>query len=580
MAGGDELEKLVKGYVLLNAVKYGGKAGVGSVMSMILSDHPELRPRAREIVVVVRRLVDWVNGLTRQEQEEILRKEYPEVYESHLRREAEKRAREEQEPALPPLPGAVEGKVVTRFAPNPDFVIHIGNARPAILSHEYARMYKGRMILRFEDTDPRTKTPLKEAYDLIKEDLRWLGVKWDEEYIQSLRMEVFYEHARAMLERGCACIDLCGEESRELIKAGKACHTRDNPPEWHLEQWDKMLEGAYGEGEAVVRVKTDLNHPNPSVRDWVALRIIDTEKYPHPLVGSKYIVWPTYNFAVSIDDHLMGVTHVLRGKEHQVNTEKQLYVYKCFGWDPPVFIHFGRLKLEGFIMSKSKIRKLIEENPGKFMGFDDPRFGTIAGLRRRGIRAEAIRRAILEVGVKPGDATLSWTNLAAVNRKLLDERADRIMFVAEPAAFKVSTGGRCLKASIPLHPNRPEETREITVCDGDEVYIEKTDSKAPELRLMGLGNFSLQDGVLRLTSTELEYARKKSLKVVQWVPARDNVRVVVLEPRGLELVKIEGYAEPYMREYKRDSVLQFVRFGFVRVDDVGKDSYTVIFAHK
>ena len=574
MEGGD-LRRLVRGYALLNAVRYGGRAAVGSVMSMLLADHPELKPRAREVVALVREAVEWVNRLDPGEQRRLLEEEYPDLLASLEAQQG--RARGEEKGGLPPLPNAREGAVVTRFAPNPDFVIHIGNARPAILSHEYARMYRGRMILRFEDTDPRTKTPLREAYDLIKEDLRWLGVSWDEEYIQSLRMEVFYEHARGMLERGCAYVDVCGEESRELLRQGRACWSRDREPEWQLEQWEKMLAGEYGEGEAVVRVKTDLSHPNPSVRDWVALRIIDTERYPHPLVGSRYRVWPTYNFAVSVDDHLMGVTHVLRGKEHQVNTEKQLYVYKCFGWEPPVFIHFGRLKLEGFIMSKSQIRRLLEENPGKFLGYDDPRFGTIAGLRRRGILAEAIRRVILDVGVKPGDATLSWANLAAVNRKILDERADRVMYVDRPVALEVEAP-HCLEAVIPFHPNRPRETRSIRVCPGDRVYLDEADARG-EVRLMGLGNFRVDDGRLAFTGDDLSYARSRGLPIIQWVPAEGAVPVRVLEPRGLDLIEHRGLAEPAMRRYKVDDRLQFMRFGFVRVDEAG-DGYTVIFTHK
>jgi glutamyl-tRNA synthetase len=569
----EELKRLVRGYALKNAVKYGGRASLGSVMSMILGDHPELKPRAREVASIAREVVEWVNRLSREEQERILREEYPELL--------EEKPREREAPqGLPPLPRAREGAVVTRFAPNPDFVIHIGNARPAILSHEYARMYKGKMILRFEDTDPRTKSPLKDAYELIRQDLRWLGIRWDEEYIQSLRMEVFYRYAREMLERGCAYVDLCGEESRELLKSGRACWSREREPEWQLEQWDKMLSGEYGEGEAVVRVKTDLNHPNPSVRDWVALRIIDTEKYPHPLVGSKYRVWPTYNYAVSIDDHLMGVTHVLRGKEHQVNTEKQLYVYKCLGWDPPVFIHFGRLKLEGFIMSKSKIRRLLEENPGKFMGYDDPRFGTIAGLRRRGILAEAIRRVILEVGIKPGDATLSWSNLAAANRKILDPIADRVMYVEDPVWLKLDLGGReCLEATIPYHPDRPERTRSIRVCSGDEVGISRQDAGLGRARLMGLGNFRFEGGSLVLESTGLEEARMERLPIVQWVPRRTAVPVTVLEPVELELVEHRGYAEPAIREYGVDSRLQFIRFGFVRIDQVSGEGVVAIYTH-
>jgi len=339
-----------------------------------------------------------------------------------------------------------------------------------------------------------------------------------------------------------------------------------------------MIKGEYGEGEAVLRVKTDPRHPNPSVRDWVAFRIIDPVKYPHPRVGSKYYAWPTYNFAVSVDDHLMGVTHVLRGKEHQVNTEKQLFVYKCMGWEPPVFIHFGRLKLEGFIMSKSYIRRLLEENPGKFLGFDDPRFGTIAGLRRRGILPEAIRELILSVGVKPGDATVSWANLAAINRRLLDPVADRIMFVWEPAELRVEGVGGCKTAEIPYHPDRPEKKRAITVCDGDAVLVNKGDAGRGEIRLMGLGNFRVEGGRLVYTGDSLDYARERRLPIVQWVKASESVPLTVLEPDGLEFKIYRGRAEAVLREYGVDARLQLVRFGFVRIDEAG-DEYKAFYTH-
>ncbi len=566
----ENLEKLVRGYALKNAVKHGGKARVGSVMSMILGEHPELKPRAREIAALAGRIVEEINRLSPEEQRRILEEEYPELA-------AEKRRDEGKKPRLPLLPGAVEGRVKTRFAPNPDFVIHIGNARPAILSDEYAKMYRGRMVLRFEDTDPRTKKPLKEAYQLIKDDLKWLGVEWHEEHVQSLRMPIYYDVMKKVIERGCAYVDLCGEESRELLRSGRACHTRDNPVEWQLEQFEKMLAGDYGEGEAVVRFKTRLDHPNPSVRDWVAMRIIDTEKHPHPLTGSKYRVWPTYNFAVSVDDHMMGVTHVLRAKEHEVNTEKQGYVYRCMGWETPVYIHFGRLKLEGFIMSKSYIRRIMEENPGKFMGYDDPRFGTIAGLRRRGILPEAIREAIISLGVKPGDVTLSWDNLAAINRKMLDASADRIMYVHEPLELEVEAG-ECIEAQVPYHPDRPERVKKIRVCPGSRIYVDRGDAKG-EIRLLGLDNFRVEDGRLVYIGGGLDYARSKRLPIVQWAPVEGSVRVRVLKPVGLELEVEEGYAEPALGEYKPDSRLQFIRYGFVRVDEAG-DVYTVIYSHQ
>ncbi len=567
-----EIENIIRGYALKNAIKYNGKASVGSVMSMLLTDRPDLRPKAKVIVSIVKNIVDEVNRLSIDEQRKLLEEKYSWLLKEHKKIAEEKKG-------LPPLPKAEMGKVVTRFAPNPDFVIHIGNARPAILSYEYAKMYKGKFILRFEDTDPRTKSPLKEVYALIKQDLKWLGISWNEEYIQSLRMETYYHYAKLLLQKGCAYVDLCRERSKELLKKGKACETRERPPEWQIEEFEKMLKGYYNEGEAVIRVKTDLSHPNPSIRDWVALRLIDTEKYPHPLTGSKYLVWPTYNFAVSIDDHLLGITHVLRGKEHEVNTEKQLYIYKCFGWNPPQFIHFGRLKLEGFIMSKSYIRRLMEENPEKFWGFDDPRFGTLAGLRRRGILPEAIKESILEIGVKPGDVTLSWANLAATNRKLLDPIADRLMFVKDPIKLRLEIED-CKEAHIPYHPDRPEKKRKIKVCPNDEVFISKNDFKiGSKIRLMGLGNFMIDGRKLVFLSESLEEARREKLTILQWVPSKDAIRMKVLEPKGLDLVLHEGYVEKAVTEYSADSRLQLIRFGFVRIDKTSENEYVAIFTH-
>ncbi|MGC9071120.1 MAG: glutamate--tRNA ligase [Acidilobus sp.] len=571
----EDLKDLLRRYALKNAILHEGHAQVNSVLAALLGERPGLRSRAKELASLARQIVEEVNsmGLERQRQEL-----------ERLGETVEVQRHQEEARRLPPLPNAVEGLVVTRFAPNPDFVIHIGNARPAILSYEYARMYKGKMILRFEDTDPRTKTPLKEAYDMIKEDLRWLGIKWDEEHIQSLRIEVFYSMAREALSRGCAYVDLGGDESKRAIASAEEPPYRSKPPEWQLEQFDKMLSGTYGEGEAVVRFKTDLRHPNPSVRDWVAFRIIDTEKHPHPLTGSKYTVWPTYNFANSVDDHLMGVTHVLRGKEHQVNTDKQDYVYRCFGWREPTFIHFGRLRLEGFIMSKSYIKKVMLDKPGEFIGLDDPRFGTISGLRRRGVLPESIWDVIIEVGVKPADAKLSWANLAAADRKRLDPIVDRLMFVetaGDRGLLLQLVQPDCLTARLPLHPDRPVKVRELKACPGDRVYVQADDIKKGAVRLMGLGNYKvdLDKGSLAFTSASLEEARRGSLPIVQWVPEPSAVKIVVLEPKGLDLVRKEGVVEATITNYRKGSRLQFMRFGFVIIDR-DSEPITAIFTHE
>jgi glutamyl-tRNA synthetase len=557
-----DVEEIAFRYALANAVKYGGRADVKAVMAKLMAEVPELRQRAREVKQVVERVVERVNAMSLEEQTRLLRERWPEML-------GEKRP-EQRRPGienLPELPG-VRGGVVVRFAPNPDFVLHLGSARPAILNYAYKLKYGGRFILRFEDTDPRTKRPLVteevNAYDAIREDLKWLGVVWDEEYVQSQRMEIYYEHAKKLLEMGAAYVDLCRpEEWRKLRNAGKACPHRDQPPETNLELWDRMLRGDFREGEAVVRIKTDLTHPDPSVRDWVAFRIIDTEKTPHPITGSKYVVWPTYNFAVSIDDHLMGVTHVLRAQEHSVNTVKQSYVFKHFGWKQPVTIHFGRLKIEGATLSKSKLKALK-------VRYDDITLPTLAGLRNRGILPEAIWELILTVGIKPSDSTVALSNLFALNRKRIEPIANRYMYVPDPVklVFEVD---RELTARIPLHPSfRERGERVYKVGPGRvEVYVSRRDVKpGAVVRLMELVNVEITAvgndvAYGRVHSLDVEAARKIGAPIVQWVlePVEERVVKPVAVGRKKEEV---GLGERALEKVEVGSYVQFMRYGFVK----------------
>ena len=573
-------------YALANAVKFGGKAKVEAVLSKVFAEKPELRALARSVVSVVREVVNEVNAMGLEKQKRILEERWPSLLE---------RKSGEEVKGLPPLSNAERYKLIkTRFAPNPDFVLTLGNARPAILSYEYARRYRGKFVLRFEDTDPKTKRPLREAYELIKEDLRWLGLKWDEEYVQSLRMEIYYKYIRKLLSKGNAYVCTCSYETiRENRVKGVRCEHANLSPEESLELWDRMLEGYFGEGEAVVRVKTDLKHPDPSVRDWIAFRIIDTSKYPHPIVGDKYIIWPTYNFACAVDDHEMGITHILRAKEHITNTVKQGYIYSYLNWEPPEAIHFGRINLEGLILSKSWMRKGIEE--GAYESWDDIRLGTLRALRRRGIVPETIWEIVLDVGVKPSGATIKLANLHAINRKYLEPTSDRYMFVLDPLRASIEYDKE-LKAKLLNHPSYPERGfREIVlkpVNGSISIYLDGRDAdyltSGKEFRLMGLGNVKVigRDGgviLLKLASLELEEAKRRKLKVLQWVPSKGNVKVEVLKanwtkPPTLDVIR--GLGEGYLVNLRPGDTVQFVRFGFVKVEEV-KDGYLkVVYAHE
>ncbi len=378
-----QLRTLARKLALLNAANYSGKASDKAVLSKLLADHKELRPQVRDLMPLVKQAVDEVNALSPEKQQEALAAEFPET----LVREEKK----EKERTLPPLAN-VKGKVVMRFAPGPSGPLHLGHTRAAILNDEYSRMCKGDLILRIEDTDPDRVLP--EAYEMIREDLDWLGVRSTSTVIQSDRFPLYYDVAKRLLEMGAAYICLCAPEDwRKLKQESRPCPHRGAPPEKNLELWDMMLSHAFAPEKASLVVKTDLSHPDPAIRDFVAMRVVDT---PHPRTGTKYCVYPLMNFSVTVDDHLLGLTHVLRGKDHQKNTWRQAYLFGYLKWPVPEYIHYGRISIEDAVLSKSEIDRGVKA--GEYSGWDDVRLGTIKALAKRGIRPEAIRSFWVDVG--------------------------------------------------------------------------------------------------------------------------------------------------------------------------------------
>jgi glutamyl-tRNA synthetase len=578
----EELRELIRKAALLNAVQHDGKAQLGPIVGRILGERQELRTKAKELTALVNRVLSEVNSLLIEEQKRMIEEKWPES----LRKE-----KPEEEKRLPALPNTAKyAQVVTRFSPNPDCALHLGSARAIILSHEYARIYNGRFILRFEDTDPKTKRPVLEFYDSIRMDLEWLGCKVDAEYIQSDRIPVYYEYTEKLLREGNAYVCTCQpEQFRRKTLACKPCPHRNQPAETQLERWKRMLSGGYAEGEAVVRVKTDLNHPNPAVRDWPALRVIDAEKFPHPRVGSKYRVWPLYNMAAGLDDHLLGITHIIRGKEHLTNQVRQEFMYKHLGWEYPEAIHYGRLKITGTFLSKSKIIQGVRD--GTYTGYDDPRLATFIALRKRGITPEAIKKMIIDVGPKTADVILSWENLYAYNRKILDPQSDRYFFVSEPIELKVKQVPRVFKTKLPLHPEKPERGfREYTVTPIGEdkaviFWIAKKDAENAELggmiRLMELFNVTIEHAKIytveaSFASEPYEEARSAKARLIHWVPVNGEVPCQVVMP---DATVNEGCAESACKRLKPNAVIQFERFGFVRIDEVDA-KMRAYYAHK
>lgn len=580
MSSIDEIGSIIRRAALLNAVKHGGRAETGAVMGRILAERPDLRSVTKELAGLCNKTVKEINQLSLSDQRRILEETWPGTL-----TEAKQRERR----MLPPLPNAEKyAHVVTRFSPNPDCVLHIGSTRAIILCHEYARMYDGRFVLRFEDTDPRLKRPKLEFYDLIEEDILWLGCKWDEKVIQSDRMHLYYEWAERLLETSGAYVCTCNREAfRALALASKPCPDRDLEPSEQLARWEKMLDGTYTEKEALVRVKTDLDHPNPAVRDWPALRIIDTEGTPHPRVGSKYRIWPLYNMACGVDDHLLGISHIIRGKEHLTNEVRQRFMYKNLGWTYPETLHYGRLKVIGAELSKSRILRLVQERA--VSGFTDPRLATLSALRRRGIAPETLRLLIMEIGPRPVDATLSWENIYAINRKVIDDKADRFFFLEDPVQMTIGGVPKTYVSNPALHPDHPERgTRRLEVKpSGRKANLLISSSDARKLgegrfiRLMELFNIdvlSVKGDLVeaKFRSDSYEDARKTGAPLLQWLPPTDNIDVSLTMTDGEVM---QGLGEKALFHAGVGEVVQLVRVGFGRIDSRSSNRVEIFFAH-
>ena len=365
----------------------------------------------------------------------------------------------------------------------------------------------------------------------------------------------------------CTCD---GADFKELKDNCKACPCRDNSVEENLALWEKF--DTMDAGEAVLRVKTDITHKNPAIRDWVAMRLVDET---HPRLGNKYRIYPMMNFSVAVDDHLMGLTHVLRGKDHLANTEKQKYLYDHMGWDVPEYIHYGRLKMEDIALSTSKAMAGIED--GTYSGWDDPRLGTLRAIARRGIDPRTIYNLITEIGVKMADSAISWKKIYGLNRNFLEPVANRYFFCEDPQLITVGgyEGGK-VDIERPLHADHMDRGNRILPFDGS-AYLAKSDINDGIFRLMDAVNVNIDGDEITYHSTSFEDARSVKARIIQWVPVDDNVDVkIVMDDASIKT----GLGEGALRDLKVGDIVQFERVGFARLDEIADDELIFYFAHK
>lgn len=544
-------------YAVKNAFLHEGKADVGAVIGKIMALHKGID--LKKAMHAIQEAVKQVNEMPQNQIEKEFKKFEKIGYELKPK---------QKQAGLPELPWAGEERVVTRFAPNPNGPIHFGHARAAVLSYEYAKKYNGEFFLRFDDTDPRIKKPLENAEEVFRRDLEWLGIKIEKVVFASDRLEIYYDYMRKLLEMEKAYVCKCSQSQwKRLVTQKKPCKHRKQESKESLALFEKMLSNELGEGEAVVRIKTDLKHNDPSVRDWWIARIINTPN--HPRTGSAYHVWPSYMFQSAIDDHLLGATLILRGQEHAQNKTKQEFLYNYFRWQYPHSIHFGRLKLGSMMLSTSKILAGIQA--GKYESWDDPRLGTIAALRRRGFQAEAIKQAIIEVGTKPSDANIEMSKLADINKHLIEENAERIPFVLEPIELDV---GYALETEAELDG----KTYELHAGNQKFLVDKKEMEKTNEGNIVRIRN-AYNAKIVKKNSLQVfaEFAGKGTIDapIISWVIDGIDVEIVTPENR-----KTIGTADSRIKEKQVDEIVYLEKFGFARVDSTNGRRIVLYFAHK
>lgn len=563
------MDDLIYKHALHNAVRYEGKANPGAVIAKVVGEDPELKKDMKVLGKKVSEVVKKVNSLGLDKQKEELGKIAPDLLE-------EKKIVEERK--LPPLKN-VEGPVVLRVAPYPSGPLHIGNTKQVIINDEYAKIYKGKLLLIFDDTIGSDEKQIDlEAYDLIKEGFDWLGVNYDKNLIyKSDRIEIYYKYADEIIKKGAAYVCHCSAEKlRENRAKGLECSCRGKDVKNILDEWGSMLKGKYKEGEVILRLKTSMTHPNPAFRDRVLFRISNRE---HPKVGKKYFVWPMLEFSWAIDDYLLKVSHVIRGKELMIESDMEKFIWGIFGWKGPELIHTGLLHIEGVKLSKSKSQKEVKE--GKYIGWDDPRAWSLQSLKRRGFRPEAIRKFCLSFGVNEKESSVTVDKFYAENRKLVEPDANRYFLVDDPVEIEIE-GFKGKEVELRLHPdNLDRGSRKLVVSN--KFYISKKDFERIEdgkvNRLMDCVNFVKKGSKFVFDSEDHSGFKSSSDKglIMHYLPVGNCVDFEVLVDDGSIL---KGVGETNLVNVKVGEVIQAERRFFCRLDSVKDNLFKFWYTHK
>ncbi len=587
-------------HVLKNALDFGGKANSKVVLGLVLKERPELRKKVPEVLAEITVLAGEVEketekhglGYLRQKLQEIapeLLTLYPGAGtekgakwkaggdQARVDGKVEGKGREMKQ--LKPLPNARDGQVIVRIAPSPSGALHVGHAYGACLNALYAEKYRGKLLLRIEDTNPENIYP--PAYELIPDDIRWLGGQvLQGTVIQSSRLGIYYDHAEKLLQQGHAYVCTCdADEWRKLKAQGLACPCRSLDRKEQLLRYAAMF-SRYAEGEAVLRMKADIKDRNPAMRDFALMRIVE---HVHPKTGKAQRVWPLMVFAVAVDDQELGVTHVLNGKDHADNAAKERRIMECLGWKPPEYLHWGRINFIGLRLSSSETRHAIEQ--GQYLGWDDIRLPFLPALRRRGYQPGAFRQFALEIGLSANDKSVQqeefWKMINAFNRDIIEPQAERYFFADNPVEIRLK-GLASRKVELLLHPDHPEKGKRL-LSAGERLFISGEDLKRLGEgylhRLMDCCNFEVAGSGFVFREGSYDDYRKSPQRghIIHWVPAAEAVAAEILLENGSLL---QGVAEKNIEKLPLRATIQFERRFFATLDKKEKNKYTFWYLHR
>ena len=568
----DDLKKEIRKIALQNAVEHDGKTKDKVVLSKSLGTIPELKNNVKDVIPEIASIVSQINGMSIEEQKTEIQNNFPEILDV-------KENVKEERVGLPPLEGAEQGKVVTRFTPAPNGYPHIGHAKAAIISEEYAKMYGGKLVLRYDDTNPEDIR--LEYWAAIKVGLDWLGIEFDEIKNTSDDIGLLYDKCVEMIKKNYAYVCTCKRDTisknrKEMV----SCECSMGDVKQNEERWERMFK-KYKPGEAVVRFRGDMESKNTVMRDPVLFRINDAR---HAQLAEEHRVWPSYDIAVAVEDSTDGITHALRSKEYELRNELYHAILDALDMRHPKMLEFSRLEFKGMPVSKRILRPLIDE--GKVSSYDDPRLPTLAALERRGITPEAIRKFTLSLSLTKADTLAPFDSLEAFNRKIVDENSIRLFMVKDPKTLTIRNLPNST-VELPNHPSNKMGIRKVMV--EDSVFLSSDDVKdlkiGDQLRLMGLGNVKITSVNSEITGEFTGDERDVNFMKLQWVSQKNAHELKILIPQRLfvddkfneeSLEEIHVYVEPHYLELRNGEEIQFVRFGYCRKDS----SKQAIFTHK